>query len=196
MSEIVTAENLKMDELRKGDIITFLTGEKTSIEFISFDPGDDIYYVKVNETTAFRYDSKGKCEFPSYDIKEVELVPDPDDETVYYVPDVDVKIFPYVEVYVKGAKKPIKQFIAKSIFDLDGLGPFYKGEIIKATIGPVIIANLKKCKGRTVEILKTLKIFCKDEKEAEEELSKFKAKFVNIAEEKANEEEGAKVKSN
>lgn len=195
MSNIVKVDNLVMDDLRKGDIITFLTGEKSEIMSIVYDVNEKTYYVQVNETTAFRYNEKGKCEFPSYDISEVELVEQPEDNITYYIPDVRISTLPYIEVLIKGAKKPIKQQIIKSIFDLNGLGPFYKGEIINATFGPVVIAELKKCKGRSVETLKTIEIFCKDEKEAKQKMEEFTNKYTEQAQEQANNEEGAEVKS-
>lgn len=195
MSNIVKADNLVMDDLRKGDIITFLTGEKSEIMSIVYDVNEKTYYVQVNETTAFRYNEKGKCEFPSYDISEVELVEQPEDNITYYIPDVRISTLPYIEVLIKGAKKPIKQQIIKSIFDLNGMGPFYKGEIINATFGPVVIAELKKCKGRSVETLKTIEIFCKDEKEAKQKMEEFTNKYTEQAQEQANNEEGAEVKS-
>lgn len=195
MSNIVKADNLVMDDLRKGDIITFLTGEKSEIMSIVYDVNEKTYYVQVNETTAFRYNEKGKCEFPSYDISEVELVEQPEDNITYYIPDVRISTLPYIEILIKGAKKPIKQQIIKSIFDLNGMGPFYKGEIINATFGPVVIAELKKCKGRSVETLKTIEIFCKDEKEAKQKMEEFTNKYTEQAQEQANNEEGAEVKS-
>lgn len=196
MNNIIKAENLVMDDLRKGDIITFLTGEKSEILSIVYDVNEKTYYIQVNETTAFRYNTKGKCEFPSYDIAEVELVENPDDNITYYIPDVRISTLPYIEIGIKGAKKPIKQFIVKSIFDLGNLGPFYKGETINATFGPVVIAELKKCKGRNVETLKTLEIFCKDEKEAKQKMEEFTSKYTEQAQEQAKNEEGeAKVKS-
>ena len=195
MSNIVKADNLVMDDLRKGDIITFLTGEKSEIMSIVYDVNEKTYYVQVNETTAFRYNEKGKCEFPSYDISEVELVEQPEDNITYYIPDVRISTLPYIEVLIKGAKKPIKQQIIKSIFDLNGMGPFYKGEIINATFGPVVIAELKKCKGRSVETLKTIEIFCKDEKEAKQKMEEFTNKYTEQAQEQASNEEGAEVKS-
>lgn len=195
MSNIVKADNLVMDDLRKGDIITFLTGEKSEIMSIVYDVNEKTYYVQINETTAFRYNEKGKCEFPSYDISEVELVEQPEDNITYYIPDVRISTLPYIEVLIKGAKKPIKQQIIKSIFDLNGMGPFYKGEIINATFGPVVIAELKKCKGRSVETLKTIEIFCKDEKEAKQKMEEFTNKYTEQAQEQANNEEGAEVKS-
>lgn len=195
MSNIVKADNLVMDDLRKGDIITFLTGEKSEIMSIVYDVNEKTYYVQVNETTAFRYNEKGKCEFPSYDISEVELVEQPEDNITYYIPDVRISTLPYIEVLIKGAKKPVKQQIIKSIFDLNGMGPFYKGEIINATFGPVVIAELKKCKGRSVETLKTIEIFCKDEKEAKQKMEEFTNKYTEQAQEQASNEEGAEVKS-
>lgn len=195
MSNIVKADNLVMDDLRKGDIITFLTGEKSEIMSIVYDVNEKTYYVQINETTAFRYNEKGKCEFPSYDISEVELVEQPEDNITYYIPDVRISTLPYIEILIKGAKKPIKQQIIKSIFDLNGMGPFYKGEIINATFGPVVIAELKKCKGRSVETLKTIEIFCKDEKEAKQKMEEFTNKYTEQAQEQANNEEGAEVKS-
>lgn len=195
MSNIVKADNLVMDDLRKGDIITFLTGEKSEIMSIVYDVNEKTYYVQINETTAFRYNEKGKCEFPSYDISEVELVEQPEDNITYYIPDVRISTLPYIEVLIKGAKKPIKQQIIKSIFDLNGMGPFYKGEIINATFGPVVIAELKKCKGRSVETLKTIEIFCKDEKEAKQKMEEFTNKYTEQAQEQANNEKGAEVKS-
>lgn len=192
---IVKAEDLVMDDLRKGDIITFLTGEKVEIESIIYNVDEKLYYIQINDTTAFRYTEKGECEFPSYGISEVELVEKPEDNITYYVPDVRISTLPYIEVLIKGAKKPIKQKIIKSIFDLDGMGPFYKGEYINATFGPVVIAELKKCKGRKVETLKSLEIFCKDYKEAEEKLEEFKNRYTDQAREKAENEEGAEVKN-
>lgn len=191
---VIKADDLVMDDLRKGDIITFLTGEKTEILSVVYNVDDKNYYVQINETTAFRYNDKGKCEFPAYDILEVELVEKPEDNITYYVPDVRISVLPYIEVSIKGAKKPIKQQIIKSIFDLNGMGPFYKGEIISATFGPVVIAELKKCRGRSVETLKTLEIFCKDDKEAKEKLEEFTSKYTEQAQEKAHEDTGAEVK--
>ena len=75
------------------------------------------------------------------------------------------------------------------------MGPFYHGEIIKAEILPVVYAELRKCKGRDVSILKTEKIFCKDEKEAVKTVETFKEKYLVAAEEKSNDDTGSEVKT-
>lgn len=187
-------KEINMDILRKGDKIKFENGEEVEIVNIAYRTDDGLYYINVGNDTAFRYNEQGKCEFPGYDIAETELVETEDDKITYYVPYIYWCHSPVVSVYVKGGKKPIKQNVVKSIFELDGYGPFYKGEIIKANISPVVYAELRKCKGRDMEVLKTEKIFCKSEKEAEETVRNFKDKYLVTAEERANNDTGSQVK--
>lgn len=188
------SDNLNMDILRSGDKIIFENGEEVEIVNIAYRVDDGLYYVNVGNDTAFRYNNTGKCEFPGYDIKETVLVEKESDKITYYVPFVYWSPSPVISLYVKGGKKPIRQDVIKTIFELDGFGPFYKGEIIKADIMPVVYAELRKCKGRSMEVLKVEKIFCKDEKEAEETIKNFKDKYLDLAEEKSNDDAGSEVK--
>lgn len=185
---------LNMDILRSGDKIIFENGEEVEIVNIVYRTDDGLYYVNVGNDTAFRYNESGKCEFPGYDIKETVLVEKESDKITYYVPYVYWMPSPVVTIRVKGGRKPIKQEVIKSIFELNGFGPFYKGEIITADIKPVVYAELRKCKGRNMEVLKVEKIFCKDEKEAEETIANFKDKYLDLAEEKSNNDTGSEVK--
>lgn len=186
---------IDMDSLRKGDVLKFENGEEAKIESIAFRMDDKKYYIDLGTKVAFRFDSEGKCEFPAYNISEVVLVETEDDKITYYVPNIFWQLTPVVSITVKGAKKPLKQTIVKSVFELDGMGPFYHGEIIKAEILPVVYAELRKCKGRDVSILKTEKIFCKDEKEAVKTVETFKEKYLVAAEEKSNDDTGSEVKT-
>ena len=186
--------NINLDILRKGDKIKFENGEEVEIVNIAYRTDDHLYYINIGNDTAFRYNEAGKCEFPGYDIAETILVEKETDNITYYVPYVYWLPSPVVSIYIKGGKKPIKQHVVKTIFELDGFGPFYKGEIIKAEIMPVVYAELRKCRGRTMEVLKTEKIFCKDEKEAEETVSNFKDKYLDLSQEKADGDSGSEVK--
>lgn len=168
---------INMEILRKGDIVHFSSGETSEIFTAAFNPNDNLYYLQFDEKTAFRYNSAGKCQFPSYDIVDVELVPQPDDDKVLYVPDIFCGDAPVVSLVCGG--KVLAQKLVKTIFDLQGFGgaKIPGGSHLEAGIVPTVFAQLKKIKGRDVIVLKTETIFCKTREEAEKKRVQFAEKY-------------------
>lgn len=185
---------INMQDLREDDILYFDNGECLTIKKIAYNVSDHFYYVQVSEDMAFRYTEMGKCEFPQYSIKKVDLVERPEDSITYYVPNLFIQPSPVLTVKIKGAKKPVSQKIINSIMSLNEMGPYYKGEILTAEVLPVVFAELRKCRGRDVTVLKTEHIFCKNMKEAEEKLKELQERFNKKAEEESENESGSEVK--
>lgn len=168
---------INMEILRKGDIIHFVSGEQAEILTAAFNPNDGLYYIQFDEKTAFRYNSAGKCEFPNYDVEKVDLITQPDDDKVLYVPDIFCGEAPVVSLVM--GDKIISQKLVKTIFDLNGFGgaKLPGGSHLEAGIVPTVFAQLKKVKGRDVSVLKTETIFCKTKEEAEKKRVQFAEKY-------------------